>query len=121
MTERPGDAGYLIVLKHLVVAADLAEIIRDFDAAARVETARTVAEGLARLDGLSGLAVALLGDDRDAPAWPQLVAAIEARGARIVLIPRDEHERPEPGHDFLILDRPFTTEMVLALLDGARG
>lgn len=118
--ERTSDqAVYLIVLKHVVVAEDLAQIVSDFDPAAEVLQARDTATAVQAVRDIDALRVAFLIDDRHVDGWADLVSDIFDRGGRVVLIPRSEGPRTAPFDDCLILDRPFTTEMVQATLAAA--
>lgn len=112
---------YLVVLKHLVVAEDLGQIVSGFDPQAEVRQARDTAAALAAIRELGTLRLAFLIDDRHAEGWSDLVAGIIARGGRVVLIPRSDGIEAAPFDGCLILERPFTTEMVLATLDMALG
>lgn len=114
-----GHKAYLVVLKHVVVAEDLAQIVNEFDPGAEVIRVRDTSTALEALRGISAMRVAFLIDDRHAEGWSELVAGIVRRGGRVVLIPRSEGVETAPFDDCLILDRPFTTEMVQATLDTA--
>jgi len=116
---RSDQAVYLIVLKHVVVAEDLAQIIADFDAAAKIVQVRDTAAAVQAVRGIEALRLAFLIDDRHVDGWADLVSAIGARGGRVVLIPRSDRLRAAPFDDCLILERPFTTEMVQATLEAA--
>lgn len=111
---------YLVVLKHVLVAEDLAEIIAQFDPAAEVLRARSLAEGVALVAGrVAGMAALFLADERDHADWGRLLAPFEAAGTALVVIPRDGTGLPGdlawPARA-TVLQRPFTTEMVLVLL-----
>lgn len=114
-----GHKAYLVVLKHVVVAEDLAQIVNEFDPGAEVTRVRDTSAALEALRGISAMRLAFLIDDRHAEGWSELVAGIVRRGGRVVLIPRSEGVETVPFNDCLILDRPFTTEMVQATLDTA--
>ena len=114
-----GHEAYLVVLKHVVVAEDLAQIVNEFDPGAKVIRVRDTPAALEALRSIVAIRVAFLIDNRHAEGWGDLVAGIVLRGGRVVLIPRSEGVETAPFDDCLILDRPFTTEMVQATLDIA--
>ncbi|GGH46160.1 hypothetical protein GVY41_03230 [Frigidibacter albus] len=119
MEHTSGREAYLVVLKHVVVAEDLAQIVNEFDPGAEVLRARDTAAALQALQDIIAMRLAFLIDDRHADGWNELIDGIMARGGRVVLIPRSEGVETAPFADCLILDRPFTTEMVQATLDMA--
>lgn len=119
MEHTSGPRAYIVVLKHVVVAEDLAQIISDFDPQAKVLQVRDTPAALKAIRDVDAVRLAFLIDERHVEGWSDLVAAIFARGGRVVLIPRSEGIEAAPFHNCLILDRPFTTEMVLATLDTA--
>ncbi len=119
MEHTSGREAYLVVLKHVVVAEDLTQIVNEFDPGAEVLRVRDTSAGLQALQDIAAMRLAFLIDDRHAEGWNELVAGIIARGGRVVLIPRSEGIETAPVADCLILERPFTTEMVQATLDTA--
>jgi len=114
-----GREAYLVVMKHVVVAEDLAQIVADFEPGAEVLHVRDTPAALEAMRDIAALRLAFLIDDRHVEGWSDLVASILDRGGRVVLIPRSEGVKAAPFTDCLILDRPFTTEMVQAILDAA--
>ncbi|MDP3339673.1 hypothetical protein [Frigidibacter sp.] len=119
MQHASGREAYLVVLKHLVVAEDLAQIVAEFEPGAEVLRARDTTSALQAMRDIEAMRLAFLIDDRQAEGWTELVDGIVARGGRVVLIPRSEGIKAAPFADCLILERPFTTEMVQATLDAA--
>lgn len=116
MTGPPSGGGaYLIVLRHVVVAQDIALTLADHDPGALVILAGTTAEALLLLDGVQRLRVAFVAEAPRTFAGSALGAAIAARGGRPVLI-GEAAEADAMG--FAVLDRPFTTAGVLAQLEG---
>ena len=111
-TDAPGGA-YLIVLRHVVVAQDIALTLADHDPGARVLHATQAAEALLLLDGTPTLRVAFVAEAPAAFAGSALEAAIVARGGRPVLI---GEAAEADGWGFAVLHRPFTTAAVLAHL-----
>ncbi|AMY69684.1 hypothetical protein FALB51S_03370 [Frigidibacter albus] len=119
MEHTSGRNAYLVVLKHVVVAEDLAQIVAEFDPGAEVLHMRDTSAALQAVREIGAMRLAFLIDDRHVEGWADLVAGIMARGGQVVLIPRSEGIVTAPFADCLILDRPFTTEMVKATLDAA--
>ena len=114
-----GRKAYLVVLKHVVVAEDLAQIVAEFDPGAEVLHMRDTPTALQAMQGIESMRLAFLIDERHVEGWADLVAGIAARGGQVVLIPRSEGIETAPFSGCLILERPFTTEMVQATLDAA--
>ena len=103
------------MLRHVVVAQDIALTVAEVASEARVLTAATTEEALRRLSDVERLAVAFVAEaPRDWPESP-LAAAVAARGGRVVLIGEAaEAEGQRLGYDVLM--RPFSTADVLACL-----
>ncbi|MCE6952322.1 hypothetical protein LAZ40_18305 [Cereibacter sphaeroides] len=102
---------YLVALKHVVIAEDVAQAIRDHDPAADVilgRDPRAIPEDRVPLVAFLGLSPAEAGR---LPAVQDLLA----RGTRLVLI-GDEAEDAGEGRFWWVLPRPFTSDAVLALL-----
>jgi hypothetical protein len=115
-----GRAAYLIVLRHVVVAQDIAMTIADLDPKARIVIATSVTEALAGLGGVDRLAVAFVAEAPRSHRDSDLARAIAARGGRVVLIGEAaEAEGAELG--FPVLTRPFSTEDILMHLAGVRS
>ncbi|MEI4486618.1 hypothetical protein V8J36_10485 [Frigidibacter sp. MR17.14] len=115
MTRSP--RAYLVLTRHLIVAEDLAQTIAQFDPGAEVLRARDPEAAAALLDGAARLDLAFVADARGQEGWEEFVGMLETRGAVIVLIPRDDDRPPADDARHLALERPFTTEMVLDLLE----
>ncbi|MEI4469811.1 hypothetical protein [Frigidibacter sp. MR17.24] len=107
---------YLILTRHLIVAEDLAQILAQHDPTGAVLRARDPEAAAALLDGAARVSLAFLADAHGQEGWDEALAMVEARGARVVLIPRDDDPAPKDTARFTVLERPFTTEMVLAVL-----
>lgn len=112
--ERP-PATYLIVLRHVVVAQDIALTIAEFDPAARVLVARNGDEALSLLEGVERLPLAFLGKGPSEFRGSPIAAALSRRGARVVLMGEEAEARGE-AEGFAVLVRPFTTDAILACL-----
>ena len=111
---------YLIVLRHVVVAQDIAMTIADRDPGARVVTVASPAEALPALGDVGRLAVAFVAEAPREHRESDLARAIATRGGRVVLIGEAaETEGAELG--FPVLARPFSTEDILAHLAGGTG
>lgn len=112
---------YLVVLRHVLVAQDLAQAIAEWDPAAgaqgRLLLARDAAEGLGLLDGVEALAVAFVAEPPERFRTSRLAGAIAARGGRAVLMGEAAEAAPD---GYPVLARPFATADVHALLARLR-
>jgi hypothetical protein len=115
-----GPRTYLIVLRHVVVAQDIAMTITDMDPEARIVTAASEAEALPRLAGVEHLAVAFVGQAPRAYQDSALARAVLARGGRVVLM-GEEAEAEGAALGYAVLVRPFSTEGILQHLAGGAG
>lgn len=106
-------AAYLILSADPLVALDLAQTVREFDAGARILVASNTAEAAALVVAEARIAVALLGLSPEAAA--AIGAEVCARGGRPVLFGADADLAGAswPGE---VLAVPFTSECVIALL-----
>jgi hypothetical protein len=126
MTDAPpaGDpaapATYLIVLRHVLVAQDIAMTIAEHDPSARVIVAATGAEAVQALDGPGPVAVAFVGKGPEAFRASPLAPALTERGARVVLM-GEEAERDGEAQGFAVLTRPFSTGNILVHLNAGAG
>ena len=117
---RSGDdrPAYLIVLRHVLVAQDIAMTIADVDPQARVVTAASEAEALSKLDGVERLAVAFVGQSPRAYEGSELAEAVGRCGGRVVLLGEDA-EAEGAAMGYAVLVRPFSTGSILShLVDG---
>lgn len=118
--EGAGDpATYLIVLRHVLVAQDIALTIAEFDPGARVVTAASVAEAMSLLPSVERLVMAFVGRGPDAYRASPLAQAVKDRGGRVVLMGEEAEEEGE-AQGFAVLARPFGTGNIMAHLDGER-
>jgi hypothetical protein len=118
--EGAGDpATYLIVLRHVLVAQDIAMTIGEFDSGARILTAASGAEALPLLEGVERLAMAFVGRGPQAFRASPLARAVTERGGRVVLM-GEEAEAQGEAQGFSVLVRPFGTSDVLTHLDPDR-
>ena len=109
-------ATYLIVLKQVLIAHDLADTIVEHDPGARVILAQTCADAMRQMEGVTeNVVLAFLAVSPDHLAGNALVDALTVRGARTVLMGEDAETRGETPA-WWVLERPFTTETVLNLL-----
>jgi hypothetical protein len=112
-------ATYLIVLRHVLVAQDIAMTISDTDPEARIVTAASEAEALPRLAGVDRLTVAFVGQAPRAYGESALARAVRARGGRVVLL-GEEAEAEGAAMGYAVLVRPFATASILQhLAEGA--
>jgi hypothetical protein len=117
----PPQPSYLVVLRHVLVAQDIAQAIAEWDPAAavagRVLVAREPMEALDRLDGVARLAVAFVAAPPAAFRGSVLAALIAARDGRVVLMGEEAELAPD---GYPVLARPFRTGDVHALLARLR-
>jgi len=111
---------YLIVLRHVLVAQDIAMTIADADPGALVVTATSPAEALPALGTVRRLAVAFVSESPRNHGDSDLGRAISARGGRVVLI-GEAAEAEGEALGFPVLTRPFSTGDILAHLAGGTG
>ena len=109
---------YLIVLRHILVAQDIAMTVSEFDPTARVVTVTSPAEAEERLKDIDAIALAFVGQGPDAYASSSLSWAVARRGGRVILL-GEEAEAQGEAHGFAVLSRPFTTANILSHLAGS--
>lgn len=107
-----GQATYLIALRHVLVAQDIAMTVGEFDPTARVVVASSAAEAETRLSGIDRIAVAFVGQGPEAYRASSLSRAVAERGGRVVLMGEDAESLGE-AQGFAVLARPFTTANIL--------
>ena len=103
---------YLVVLRHVLVAQDLAQAIAEWDPAAGAQGRLLLA-----LDGVEALAVAFVAEPPERFRTSRLAGAIAARGGRAVLMGEAAEAAPD---GYPVLARPFATADVHALLARLR-
>lgn len=118
MTDEDRPRGYLIALRHTVVALDLAQAVADFDPAAPVLILPGPAEALCALSQVTSLALAFVAEAPAAFRGSPLEAAIRARGGEVVLL-GEAAELEGEAMGYAVLPRPFTAENVAACLTEA--
>lgn len=120
MTNRTktGSDAYLIVLRELVIAQDIAQTIGDVDPAARIIVTATPTEALAALADVDRLAVAFVSALPEQFDDLPLRQAIARRGGRAVLLGH-EAETAGPSDKWDVLPQPFSTQTVIAILEKA--
>lgn len=117
----PGDrATYLIVLRHVLVAQDIAMTVAEFDPAARVITAATGPEALPQIEDVDRIAVAFVGKGPGAFRASPLARAVAERGGRVVLM-GEEAEAEGEAQGFRVLERPFSTGNIMTHLAPGEG
>lgn len=109
---------YLIVLRHVLVAQDMALTIAEVDPGARVLLAGGVAEGLAMVEGVGRIAVAFVRETPEGFAGSELARAVADRGGRAVLMGEEAEEHGE-ADGFAVLARPFSSGSLMHHLAGA--
>lgn len=111
---------YLVVIRHSVVAADVAATIAELDPNARVVVAMTLPEAEDRLPGLDRIVLAVVEvAPHTLPATP-FGQALAERGTRILLL-GDGIDEADRWPDVAILGLPFTTGTLVAALRRALG
>jgi hypothetical protein len=114
--EAPGEApAYLVALRHVVVAQDIAQTVGEFDPDARVVVAASPAEAVQRIEGIGRIALAFVGEGPRGFAGSALAGALARRGASVVLM-GGEAEAEGEAAGFAVLARPFGMGAVTALL-----
>ena len=108
---------HLVVLRHVVVAQDIALTLADADAGASVILVASPSEALAALDRVEAVGVAFVAEAPRRFAGSPLAREVAARGGRAVLIGEDA-EAEGAALGFKVLVRPFTADAVLACLRG---
>lgn len=108
-------ASYLVALDQVVISQDIAGAIGEHSPGARVLVARNASEALAMLEPVAQLSVAFLGMPPRHYADSDLARAIAARRGKAVLI-SPEAEEAAPSTEWRVLELPFTTEAVHAML-----
>jgi hypothetical protein len=106
---------YLIVLRQVLVAQDIAMAIAEHDSGARVILVRDAAEALPRLAEVQRLALAFVGQDPLSFRDSALGHAVAERGGRVVLMGQEAEAQGE-AQGFAVLARPFSTSDVIKLL-----
>lgn len=107
---------YVVVLGQVVVAQDIAQAISGFDPQATIITTPRREDAVAALAGMEGrLEFAFMNTPPRLLPQDLLADAARARGGRIVLI-HDEAETGGEGEGYLVLARPFTTDLVIDML-----
>ena len=111
---RAGGA-YLVVLRHVVVAQDIAQTLEEAVPGAAVIVAPSMDDAAMVPDGVERVAVAFVGAGPRAWRTSALARAVAARGGRVVLMGgKAEAEGVAAGFD--VLFRPFSIAAVLGQL-----
>jgi hypothetical protein len=103
---------YLIMVKDRVVSRDIAETITDFEAGARVLEMARPEDALRALESVERLAVAFVETAPRRFAETELARAIAARSGRLVFLGDEAEDEPDSG-EFTVLQRPFSSEILL--------
>ncbi len=109
---------YLIVLKHVVVAQDIAMSIAEYDPGARVIVVASIHEAPAALADVQEITLAFVGEGPRSYAGSELHQALEARNGRVVLIGEDAELEGE-AQGWAVLYRPFSSDAMLEALREA--
>jgi hypothetical protein len=108
---------YLLLMDAGLVACDLTQIILSFDPRASVTLTQTVEAALAHAGGDDDVRLmsAILDLGPDAARSSGLARMIADRGGRIILIGNDA-DATAVGHNWPVIERPFSTDSVLSVL-----
>lgn len=115
MTDAEG-AAYLIALRHVLVAEDIAQAIREHEPRARVVRAASAEEAAWAVEGVARLRVAFVAADPEGFEASALARAVAARGGRVVLM-GEAAEAKGPALGFAVLRRPFDSGAVIGHLE----
>jgi hypothetical protein len=107
---------YLIVMKEVLIAQDLALTIADYDTNASIIIASTHAEAEAALATVNSLEMAFVANAPSQFKTSMLARTIRQRNGRVVLL-GSEAEEVGPTQCWEVLNQPFSTDAVLKLLD----
>ena len=107
---------YLILVQPPLVSMDIALTLADHSPGAKIITARTAREAQQALSSQHSLVAAFLGMGPDAFAKGDLAPVIRALSAEVILIGEDA-EDAGPGPEWSVLERPFTSDGVIAALE----
>jgi hypothetical protein len=106
---------YLLLMHAGVIACDLTQIIHSFDADACVTLVQTTDAALAYVNDIDALALAVLSLGPEKVVAAGLDSAIRAKGGVAHLI-GDEADMQTGDETWSVIDRPFSTENIFALL-----
>lgn len=109
---------YLVLVRPALVALDIGLTLSDEAPTARIITVQTTQEASAALMSVTSLAAAFLSVSPTTSAYGELLGSIRARGGRIILIDHAAEAAEAAGlsPDWSVLERPFTSDDVLACL-----
>lgn len=110
-------AGFLVVMPVVLIAEDLAQMLREARPAAGVTIATTADQALSLLQGCASLGAAFLDLRAEDIADSGLMARLRELGAEIVLLRDDLPDTLGPCH---LLAMPFSEERVARLLQALR-
>jgi hypothetical protein len=109
----------IVMVRDMIVAEDLVQTLRDLFPQFEAVAVRDLCHLAHALDSLRRIGVAVIemspADFRHSP----FLAALRARGARVVLLWTTEGEAVDG--EFALLEKPFTTKSLVALLRSEPG
>lgn len=111
---------YLIVLREVLIAQDLAQTITDHDPAARVIMVANPDDAVNALAGIERITVAFVSAAPGEYTVSSLGPAIKARHGRVILL-GFEAEAGGATQDWEVLRQPFDTDGVLSALGRVPG
>lgn len=110
------DSGtYLIVMKELVIAGDIAGTIQEMEPGAEIIVEMTAERALAALSGVTRVSKAFIVASPEKFRASALHNEIRARGGCVILM-GEEAERQSESGDWHVLAIPFATRNVVTLI-----
>jgi hypothetical protein len=106
------------MLDETVVALDVADTIVEWHPGAKVLSARGPQDALRLIEDQLRIVVAFVGRGPVTNHMSALVEAVVLRGGEFVLICADDEDGPSDCKPHAVLNGPFRTEDILAVLDN---
>jgi hypothetical protein len=123
-TSKDATATYVVMSQDYVVLTDLCDTILEFDPAAHLLHATTLASAIAFISSSERIAVAILEAGPGRISQTGLDTMVRAKGGRLVLLGSDAEEEDEAGAPptrWTVLTRPFSAEAVCTILSACCG
>jgi hypothetical protein len=123
-TSNETTATYVVMSQDYVVLRDLCDTILEFDPAAHLLHATTLASASAFISGSERVAVAILEAGPERISQTGLDTMVRTKGGRLVLLGPDAEDEDEAGTvstRCTVLTRPFSAEAVCTILAACLG
>jgi hypothetical protein len=114
---QPDAPVYLVLIREVLIAQDIAETIAEHVAGAQVIVAGTAAQAITALTPIAAVVIAFVSERPATFAQSELNRAIASRGGRVVLLGVDA-ELAGPSSAWDVLYQPFTSAAVVAQVCG---